>query len=96
MIKWTTPTLKCTIPNDLNFDYIILTLKQSDKKVEKKVIYDDVKDGVFYTTFTQEETSKFDKNVRLLAQLNIMSGDTRLATNIVELSIGDNLHNEML
>ena len=24
MIKWTTPTLKCTIPNDLQLDYVLL------------------------------------------------------------------------
>lgn len=96
MIKWTTPTIKCTIPNDLIFEYIILTLRQSNIKVEKRVNFEDVTDGVFYAHFEQKDTSKFNKEYKVKAQLNIMHGDTRLATNIIELKMGENLHDELL
>lgn len=95
MIKWTTPTLKCTIPNDLTFEYLIITFLQNSKKIiEKRIDYSDVIDGSFEITLSQEETGMFYKDVAVEAQLNIMQGETRMATNIVQLIITKNLHDE--
>lgn len=95
MIKWTTPTLKCTIPSDLVFDYILLTLKQGNTVIEKEIQSSEVEEGVFNVFFTQEETGQLAKG-RVEAQLNIMNGNTRLATNIVELMLNKNLHDEVI
>ena len=95
MIKWTTPTLKCTIPNDLTFEYLIITFLQNSKKIiEKRIDYSDVIDGSFEITLSQEETGMFYKDVAVEVQLNIMQGETRMATNIVQLIITKNLHDE--
>lgn len=95
MIKWTTPTLKCTIPNDLTFEYLIITFLQNTKKIiEKRIDYSDVTDGSFEITLSQEETGMFYKDVAIEVQLNIMQGETRMATNIVQLIITKNLHDE--
>lgn len=96
MIKWTTPTLKCTIPSDLQLDYVLLTLKQNNTAIEKRIESSEITDGVFEVYFEQEETGQFLKNSLIKAQLNIMYGETRLATNIVELKIVENLHDEVL
>ena len=96
MIKWTTPTLKCTIPSDLQLDYVLLTLKQNNTAIEKRIESSEITDGVFEVYFEQEETGQFLKNSLIKAQLNIMHGETRLATNIVELKIVENLHDEVL
>lgn len=96
MIKWTTPTLKCTLPSDLVFDYVLLTLKQNKVKIEKRVEYAEVVDGVFYVTFTQEETSRFSISYDVEAQLNVMNGETRLATNIIKMEVGENLYDKLL
>lgn len=96
MIKWTTPTLKCTIPNDLQLDYVLLTLKQNSIAIEKRIEAANITDGVFEVYFTQEETGQFYKNMSIEAQLNIMHGETRLATNIVQLKITENLHDEVI
>ena len=94
MIKWTTPTLKCTIPSGIEFDYILLTLMQDDVVIEKKV--DTVVDDTFEVFFTQEETSRFSLYKSVQAQLNIINGGIRMATNIVELGISKNLHDSII
>lgn len=96
MKKWTTPSVKCTIPNELPLDYVLLTLKQDAIKIEKKVMASEVEDGVFYVTFTQEETSLFDVGKKIKVQVNIMSGNTRLASRILEIVATCNLHDEAL
>lgn len=92
MVKWTTPTVKCTIPEDLPLDYLLLTLKQDATMIEKKVMANEIEDGVFYVTFTQEETSLFDFGKKIKVQVNIMSGSTRLASRILEIVATCNLH----
>jgi hypothetical protein len=94
MIKWTTPTLKCTIPEGIEFDYILLTLMQDDVVVEKTIT--DVVDNTFEVFFTQEETSLFKLFKKIEAQLNIINGEVRMATNIVELGITKNLHDSLI
>lgn len=99
MIKWTTPNLKCTIPQNLEFDYILLTLMQSSVegiKLEKRIESEEVTDGVFMVNFSQEETGMFAHDKTIEAQLNIIAGDMRMATNIVKLQMSKNLHNEVI
>lgn len=98
MIKWTTPTLKCEIPDGVQYDYILLTLCEagSDTIVEKRIEKNHIIDGIFTVTFTQEETSRFNEGSTIEAQLNIIDGETRLATNVVELKISKNLHNSLI
>lgn len=94
MIKWTTPSLTCTVPDGIEYEYIVFTLSQNDIKVEKTIQAEDVVDNKFTVTLTQTETSQFNIAYKVEAQLNIMHGNTRLATNIVELQMSKNLHNE--
>lgn len=99
MIKWTTPTLRCTIPEGLEYDYVILTLSQGSTTIEKRIEAADITDNEFSVTFTQTETGQFSRSnmySKVEAQLNIINGDSRLATNIVELSIERNLHDEAI
>lgn len=99
MIKWTTPTLTCILPDDVDYDYVILTLKQGSVVVEKTIQASEIQDGQFTATFAQSETGQFDASNMyeyVEAQLNIVKGDTRLATNIVKLEIDKNLHNEAI
>lgn len=94
MIKWTTPRLKCTIPQDLPLDYVLLTLKQGAVVLEKKILNQEIEDGIFYVTLSQEETSLFNVGLSINAQVNIMSGDTRLASRVLNLTATKNLHDE--
>ena len=94
MVKWTTPTLRCNIPAEIEFDYIILTLLQGNTKIEKTIT--EVVDNSFDVFFTQEETSQFSTYKPVQAQLNLMKGGTRLATNIVDLDVSINLHDEYI
>ena len=96
MIKWTTPSLKCTIPKEVVFDYILLTLIQGNITLEKTIQSGDVTDGEFIVTFTQEETGQLNFNLAVNAQLNIINGEQRLATNIVQMQVSKNLHNEVI
>lgn len=96
MIKWTTPTIKCTIPADLPLDYVLLTMKQNSTILEKKIPSVDIEDGVFYVTFEQKETAMFDINYDIGVQVNIMSGSTRLASRILNVRPTHNLHNEVI
>lgn len=96
MIKWTTPTLKCNIPDGLEFDYILLTLKQFDNVLEKTIQSNEVIDNSFSITFTQEETAMFVLKKEIDCQLNIIDGNSRKATNITTLMITRNLHDEVI
>lgn len=96
MIKWTTPILRCSIPTELVFEYILLTLKQGNTSIEKTILSDEVVDGKFDVVFSQEETGQFQLYKEIEAQLNIMNGDVRVATNIVKMKIERNLHDEII
>lgn len=103
MIKWTTPTLRCYIDEGLTFDYLIFTLKSNTSLVEKTFQFDEIQKetiegenvAYFDVTLEQEETGGIVGS-NCEAQLNIMSGDSRLATNIIQLSVSKNLHNEVI
>ena len=96
MIKWTTPSIKCTIPEGLEFDYILVTVKQNEYVIEKMVGQEQVEDNAFTIFFTQEETSGFQLFAPIEVQLNAMNGGVRVATNIAQLCIERNLHDEYI
>ena len=96
MIKWTTPRVKCTIPPDLPLDYVLVTFKQGCVAIEKKVMSEQIEEGIFYIDFTQEETSQFNIGLGVDVQINIMSGSTRLASRILKVNATKNLHDEVI
>lgn len=96
MIKWTTPTLEMTIPEGLDFDWLLLTFEQPNYTVEKIVDGSAVVDNKFYVTFTQEETSKFKVNSKVEVQINMMNGTERIATFIDEMKVLKNLHDSYI
>ena len=102
MIKWTTPTMTCKLPEGTECDYIILTLKQGNVAVEKTVQSQDIVDGEFAVTFTQTEMGQFTPSqyssfpVYAEVQLNIINGNKRLATNVIKVQIVKNLHDEAI
>lgn len=96
MIKWTTPTLNCTIPSDITGDYVLLTLLCECSIVERKITFDEITDGKFVVVLSQEETAMFDVGDTVQAQVNVMSGGVRLASNILTLKVGKNLHDGVL
>lgn len=95
MIRWTTPTIKCTIPSDLPLTYLNLIIKQNNISVEKTIMADEVVDGVFYVTYDQKETSAFEVG-RAKVQVNIMNGNKRLATCKVDIEVTENLKDELM
>lgn len=99
MIKWTTPTMECSIPSDIVCDYVILSLRQGDVLIEKTVQSSDIVDGAFSVTLTQSETGQLVPSnlyTQVEAQLNIIKDSTRIATNIVILEVSDNLHDQSI
>lgn len=96
MIRWTTPSLKCSIPQGVDFNYILLTLIQGNTIIEKRIESNEVVDNSFTVFFNQEETGQLMVGMKVKVQLNLMYGNTRIATNIVELQATENLHNEII
>ena len=96
MIKWTTPTLEMTVPEGLDFDWLLLTFEQLNYKVEKIIDGSAVVDNKFYVTFTQEETGKFKPNTKVEVQINLMNGVERIATLIDVLTVTKNLHDSYI
>lgn len=98
LINWTTPTIQCTIPSDIVFDYILMTLlqKETNIKIEKTIMAESVDEGKFSVYFTQEETGQLSTDYLVEVQCNIMNGLTRLATKKVKMQVGDNLHDAVI
>lgn len=96
MIKWTTPTLEMTIPEGLDFDWLLLTFEQPNYTVEKIVDGSAVVDNKFYVTFTQEETGELKPSTKVEVQINLMNGTERIATLIDTLTVTKNLHDSFL
>lgn len=96
MIRWTTPTLTCSMPDGITCDYVILTIRQGDLLIEKTIQSSEITEDVFSVTLTQSETGSLIAHLPCEAQLNIVKDDVRLATNVVELEIDINLHNEAI
>lgn len=94
MIRWTTPTLTCTIP-EIVFDYLILTI--TDEKcnaINKRISSEAVIENQFDVTLTEEETKMFPSGTKVFAQINFIWGDKRLATNIIPITVMKNLYNK--
>lgn len=96
MIRWTTPTIKCKVPEELVFDFILMTVKQGEYVIERMIAPEEIIDSYFSVFFTQEETSEFELFEPIEVQLNAMRGGVRIATNINELCIERNLHDEYI
>lgn len=96
MIKWTTPTLEMTIPDGIEFDWLLLTFKQLNYVVEKIIDSSSITDNKFYVTFTQEETGQFATGTKVEVQINMMNGTERIATLIDELVVTKNLHDSYI
>lgn len=96
MIQWTTPTLSCSIPPEITGDYVLLTISNSIEKIEKKVDFSEIENGNFTIKLSQKETSLFQVGSMVNAQINVMSGKFRTASNIIQLTIGRNLHDEVI
>lgn len=93
MIRWTTPTLECTIPTDIDFDYLILTIKCGEAEIDKEVQASEVTDGEFSITLTQAESSLFPAGAFVSAQINFIDGGTRFASKRESLYVSENLYN---
>lgn len=96
MIKWTTPTLECNIPADITGDYVLLTLACECSIIERQISFDEITDGAFQVVLTQKETAMFNVGDTVQAQVNVMSGNVRLASNILSLKVSRNLHDGIL
>ncbi len=103
MIEFTTPTLTNTIryrdgtvASDLVFDYVLLTLSNECAKIERKVDYTDVHEGVFGVELTQAETGALKPGSVVEAQLNVMVDTTRIGSKTKRLTVTKNLHNEVI
>lgn len=102
MRKFTTPTLNITIKRksgevatDLVFDYLIFTLKNTDKRLDKRVEFADFTEGTFKVRFTQEETGAFT-GAMVRAEINFFIGETRLGTLIKNVDLDENLIDEVV
>lgn len=99
MIQWTTPTLQCSIPSDITCDYVIITFRQGNTKIEKTILASDITDGNFSVTLSQSETGQLVPSnlyTQVEVQLNIIKDSTRLATDKVILEVGENLHDQAI
>lgn len=97
MIRWTTPTLNIQInPRDIEIEKVILSLfdERNCKLLEFEIPQSEITDGAFTVTLTQEQSQMFAEKSSVVAQLNIINGDSRLATNKQILKVERNLHNK--
>ena len=102
MRKFSTPTLPITIqykdktPIDFEFDYLLFTIKNEGRCIEKQIPFSEVVDGKFNIEFTQEETGMLEDNTVYEIELNLMIGDRRIPTDIKRGKVLRNLHNEVI
>jgi len=102
MRQYTTPTLVVTIKykngeiaSDFDFDYLIFSVANNKRRLDKKVMFADVVEGVFHVKFTQNETGAFEGTDNEY-QLNFFVGDARTATSIKHGKMQRNLLNEVI
>lgn len=98
MRQYTTPSLKVTlkrkdgsIATDLNFTYLIFSIRSSCQALDIKLDKEEVIDGVFYVNLTQEQTAKLKLDVNAEVEVNFFHGDDRFATSIQKLKVNRNL-----
>lgn len=100
---YTTPTLNITIKRrdgtvvtDLEFEYLIFTIKEGKNRLDKRVEASEVSEGTFQVNLTQEESGMFSSYGTAKAEINIFNGSSRVATLIKSLNIDDNLIEEVM
>lgn len=103
MRQYTTPTLniKITYRNgivaeDLDFDYVLLTIRCGDYKIEREVPKSQTDHGTFSVKLTQEETGGLKVGELCEIELNVMAGTTRIGTQIHRVTVCRNLHDEVV
>lgn len=103
MRQYTTPTLNITIrykngeiATDLEFEYLVFSLRSECKKIDRIIEKKQVVDGVFTVTFTQEETAKFKIGQSIEMELNFYDNGERFASNIRRMEVSKNLLNEVI
>ena len=107
MRRYTTPTLRCTLKNgktkepliNIEFDYLMLTLSGNNgvcinKQIEPEQY--DQESGTFEVRLDQEDTGDLEVGQVLKAQVNIIIGADRFATNIGDLQVKRNLYNQII
>lgn len=102
MRKFTTPTLNITIKkqsgevaSDLLFEHLIFTIKEGNRRLDKRVEYAEFEEGEFKVRYTQEETGSFGGQM-VRAEINFFNGETRLGTLIKTINLAENLINEVV
>ena len=103
MRRFTTPTLHITLKykngtlaDDLQFDYILLSIENDGKLIERTIPYSEVTEAQFDVTLSQEETGSLKENSTYEVILNIMIAETRIGTSIQRFKVERNLHNEVI
>ena len=104
MRNYSTPTFDIKLKNkktgevlsDLEFDYVLVTIKSECAVIERKVMYEDVTEGLFQIELTQAETGALGTNVGVEMELNIMAGSNRIPSTIKRITLGKNLHDEVI
>jgi len=102
LYQFTTPTLKVTLRDketkevltDLDFDYLLLTIKGDSSEIEKRIERDEYIEGTFTIQLTQEETAQVGKIISM--QANIFKGANRFATSKASANLECNLKNEVV
>lgn len=103
MRTFTTPDLRIrlirkdgSVATDLEFEYLIFTLRGCNTRLDKRVDASEVEEGVFSLTLTQEETGAFPEGATVRAEINFFNGNKRLGTLIKALSLEENLIDEVV
>ena len=100
---YTTPVLNITIKRrdgtvvtDLDFEYLIFTIKEGKNRLDKRIESSAVVDGKFQVVLTQEETGQFSSYGAAKAEINFFKGSSRVGTIIKSINIDDNLIEEVI
>lgn len=103
MRTYTTPVLYITIKRedgtivtDLEFEYLIFTIKEGKNRLDKRIEASEVVDGRFQVELTQEETGQFSSYGVAKAEINFFKGSFRIGTTIKSINIDDNLIEEVI
>lgn len=99
MIRGTTPRHVFSIPFDTSLlKEVMITYAQNDDEVLRKDIGDcTLIEKAVVVELSQEETLKFDHNRNVQIQMRLLTvNDEALASNIVVVSVGNVLNDEVL
>lgn len=96
MIKYTDYIVKVEIDQEAleGLDYVIVSIKQSNIKIDKTIEASKIDNNIISVAFSQEETGSFViGNAEL--QVNAFYMNERHASNIVKINIYENLLDEV-